>query len=246
MNIDFGLVSKYFPNRGFGFVTKTFFSGYQSEVFFHIKNIKRTHPDLAERLSNKEFIGGIYFWYETECTSNGEQVCVALKSVAISEVAIDNLSSLVDKMESKWRNIYSTIPIWLHEVTVDLVGADRASELSSERESLESGIIEYNRNQQKKSQDEIEFELLVIEIEPLGLVYSNELSSYIMTNKLCDKYQNISGIVRMEESGARWDFKGGFPVEIYARLCKRLELKDQGTRAKVVGFESFKDLKIMN
>lgn len=61
MNIDFGLVSKYFPNRGFGFVTKTFFSGYQSEVFFHIKNIKRTHPDLAERLSNKEFIGGIYF-----------------------------------------------------------------------------------------------------------------------------------------------------------------------------------------
>jgi len=61
MNIDVGIVKKYFSDRGFGFVTHTFQTGLQSEVFFHIKNLKRTRPDLAEKLDNEEAISSIYF-----------------------------------------------------------------------------------------------------------------------------------------------------------------------------------------
>ena len=48
-----------------------------------------------------------------------------------------------------------------------------------------------DHGQQKKTQDEIEFELLVAEVTPLGFVTSKELSSYIVKNKLYEKYGNI-------------------------------------------------------
>ena len=100
-----------------------------------------------------------------------------------------------------------------------------------------------DHGQQKKTQDEIEFELLVAEVTPLGFVTSKELSSYIVKNKLYEKYGNISGILRMEKSGIKWDFKGGFSKKIYARLCSRLGLNDEGTSAKATDFKSFKELK---
>lgn len=137
MNIDFGIVKKYFSDRGFGFVTHTFLSGHQSEVFFHIKNVKRTRSDLTEKLDNEESIDTVCFWYETENTSKGEQVRNVLKSEAIHNMDVDNLPSIIDKVEITWNNIDSTIPVWLREVTVDLVGVDRAREIDLERDALE-------------------------------------------------------------------------------------------------------------
>lgn len=283
MNIDFGIVKKYFSDRGFGFVTHTFLSGHQSEVFFHIRNVKKTRSDLAEKLANDESVDTIYFWYETENTSKGEQVRNVLKSDAIHNMDIDNLPSIIEQVEITWSDVDATIPAWLREVTVDLVGVDRAKEIDLERDALErerreleekerkereavqkmedakrekrrkerKALLEIEKvktqklNEEQKIQEEVEekeFEELVAEMKPLGITESREVSRYIMNNRLGYKYKNISGIVKMEQNGTSWHFKGGFPPIIYARLCEELGLSNQGTRARVVGFKAFKDL----
>lgn len=267
MNIDFGVVKKYFADRGFGFVTHTFSLESRSEVFFHIKSIKKTRPQLAERLANDDAVETVYFWYETENTIKGEQVRAVVASDVISERSNSNLAIFTAKVESLWRNIDSAIPAWLYEVTLDLVGENRASELSSERDALEEQWRkdeELRRKErealqrkeeemrqkiaeERRLQEEIEeneFEQLVAEMTPLGLKYSNQVSHYIVRKTLGHKYRNISGIVQMEKDGNEWAFKGGFPPHIYAKLCERLGLSDQGTRARAVGFESFKDLEV--
>lgn len=265
MNIDFGVVKKYFSDRGFGFVTHTFISGHQSEVFFHIRNVKKTRADLAEKLANDESVDAICFWYETENTSKGEQVRNILKSDVIQNMDIDNLQSIIEKVEITWSDVDSSIPVWLREVTVDLVGADRAKEIDLERDALEREKRELEEKRQKERdvlrkteeakrrklldeqniQKEIEkkeFEQLVAEMKALGITESKEVSWHIMNNRLGDKYKNISGVVKMEQDGTSWNFKGGFPPDIYARLCSELGLSNQGTRARAVGFKAFKDL----
>lgn len=265
MNIDFGVVKKYFSDRGFGFVSCTFRSSHQSEVFFHIKSVKKSRLDLAEKLDNEVSLDTIYFWYETKNTSKGEQVSNVLYSNAIHNMIIDNYFAFVEKIESVWSNIDSILPVWLHDVTVDLLGNDRANELRLTREKQEQERKELEEKKRKewearrkieeeklqkqieeqKIQEEIEekeFEQLLAEMKPLGLTKSQDVSQYIINNRLGQKYKNISGIVTMEQDGISWDFRGGFPSKIYARLCKELGLVNQNTRARVVGFKSFKDL----
>jgi hypothetical protein len=89
---------------------------------------------------------------------------------------------------------------------------------------------------------EDELEQLIAELIPLGFTHSNQVSKYIIQNKLGYKYRNISGIVKMKQDDDTWDFRGGFPNNIYAEICKRLGLKDQNSKAKAVGFKSFKDM----
>ncbi|MBI1923723.1 cold shock domain-containing protein [Candidatus Poribacteria bacterium] len=74
MPLDFGTIQNY-NERGFGFVSCTIWhSRYStSEIFFHIKKIKRKYPDLAQQLDNGSY-RGVSFWYETETTHRGEQV----------------------------------------------------------------------------------------------------------------------------------------------------------------------------
>jgi len=265
MNIDFGVVKKYFSDRGFGFVTHMFLSGHQSEVFFHIRNVKKTRPDLAEKLANGEHEDTICFWYETENTSKGEQVDNILKSDSIQNMDIDNLPSIIEKVENAWNDVDSNIPVWLREVTVDLVGVDRAKEIDLERDALERERKELEEQRRKerralredeeekrkklleaqRNQEEIkekEFEQLVAEMKALGITESREVSWHIMNNRLGDKYQNISGVVKMEQDGSSWDFDGGFPPDIYSRLCRELGLSNQGTRARAVSFKAYKDL----
>ena len=101
-------------------------------------------------------------------------------------------------------------------------------------------LIEKEKRLEKINDDE--FEQLVKEIIPLNFTTSTEVSSYIRNNKLGNKYKNISGIVTMEQEGRQWDFKGGFPSNIYAKLCSELGLKNKGSHARVVDFKSFKEL----
>jgi hypothetical protein len=98
----------------------------------------------------------------------------------------------------------------------------------------------------EKSQEEMEdqeFELLVAELQSEGFTQSSQVSSYIIQNKLGNKYQNISGVLEMKNSSSTWKFKGGFPPKIYAMVCERLNLGNKGTDSKVTKFTSFKDLK---
>jgi hypothetical protein len=97
----------------------------------------------------------------------------------------------------------------------------------------------------KVLRDEIEsneFQQLIAEMTPLGFTNSSQVSSYIMRNKLGLKYKHISGVVTMKKDGSTWDFKGGFPPEIYADICSALDLDNNGSYAKVVSFNSFNEL----
>ncbi|WHZ39259.1 hypothetical protein QNM34_14520 [Rahnella bonaserana] len=91
----------------------------------------------------------------------------------------------------------------------------------------------------KLEQDE--FRLLVAEVATQGFTNSGQVSQYIVRNKLGDRYQNISGFLEMKKADDVWDFKGGFPKHIFARLCQELNLVNNGSMARPGKFRSFKD-----
>ena len=268
MNIDFGIVKKYFSDKGFGFVSHTFLTEHQTEVFFHIKNIKKSSFDLAEKLNNSESIDTICFWYETEHTTKGEQVRNVVKSEVIQSTEFDNLSNLFNKVEEIWNDLNSSVPFWLRQATVDLVGDEQAQEIYLERIALEK---EHNKKKQQEQEasrkiieekyrkligkrkiqekreiqekiEKNEFDQLVAEMKTLGLTRSNQVSRYITDNHLGSKYKNISGILKMEQEGTTWQYEGGFSKKIYAMLCEELGLRNQGSKARAVSFTPFKDL----
>lgn len=93
------------------------------------------------------------------------------------------------------------------------------------------------------SLNEQEFNELVIELSALGFTHSSEVSEYIVKNNLGTKYKNISGVLLMKKCGDEWSFDGGFPPDIYARLCQKLKLKNKGSQARPGGFTPYKNVK---
>ncbi|WRH68065.1 MAG: hypothetical protein RSE13_07290 [Planktothrix sp. GU0601_MAG3] len=127
MTIDFGSIKSYNP-KGFGFVGRTF-SNPNGKVFFHIRKIKKKHPELAQKLDNSEAFETVNFWYEIETTEKGEQVSeLWLNAENIPQSYTDELSGLIQKVESIWKNVDSEKPSWLDLVTIELVGVDRGQE----------------------------------------------------------------------------------------------------------------------
>jgi hypothetical protein len=102
-------------------------------------------------------------------------------------------------------------------------------------------LTSQNSNLTKIEQDE--FRSLVAEVTAQGFTNSGQVSQYIVRNKLGDKYQDISGFLEMKKGGDVWDFKGGFPPRIFARLCHELNLSNNGSVARPGKFKSFKDSK---
>lgn len=261
MSTDFGLVSNYISERGFGFV-RGLLLGNSSEVFFHIKTIKKTDPQLAEKLVSDPLSEELKFWFETEVTPKGMQVRITLSPEQVRRGEITDPARLIESVESHWLNLGCQKPSWLDDVTSDLIGRVRANELSLAREHLETeekkkgelerkefeahAVIEQDKKQkqfdatrtQKKLEDD-EFQNLVAEMTQFGFTHSSQVSNYIVSNRLGYKYKNISGILQMELNGTTWSFKGGFPPKIYAKLCEELGLSNNGTRAKALAFESF-------
>lgn len=257
MTIDFGNVKSYDSNKGFGFVDHTF-HGSRNKVFFHIKKIKKKYPELAQKLDNNEDFEMINFWYEVEETEKGEQVGrIWMNTEDIPQSYKSELPSFVRNIEHLWKSIYHIEPTWLDLVTIDLVGIDRRDELSIEREKLktaeenrrkEIGFLRLSRIREiaeKYNLIEVEADelnQLLGEIRRLNFTHSSQLSVYIMKNNLGYQYRNISGILRMESEGNEWNFHGGFPPDIYKIICKELDLSNQGTTARAVGFTPFKDI----
>lgn len=256
MTIDFGSIRSYNTNRGFGFVGRTFFNP-KGKVFFHIKNLRRQHPELAQKLDNGEAFETINFWHEIETTEKGEQVSkLWVNAENIPQNYTHELCNLIQKVEYIWKSVGSPIPSWLDLVTIDLVGLDRRHELSTERDNLENQLKTAEEEQRRK-ENEIgriarehqlkrpeasELYQLLADMRPLNFRYSKQLSEYIVKQQLGSKYQHISGILRMREAGTEWDFRGGFPPKIYAILCKELKLDNQRTPAVPVKFTPFKDI----
>ena len=113
------------------------------------------------------------------------------------------------------------------------------------REAIRLGEAEWMANTQiekKKKIEEEEFLQLVAEIRTKGFTKSSEVSNYIVRNRLGSKYSHISGILELEDSESSWTYRGGFPPDIYARLCAELGLKSAGSNARVAGFTSFQEV----
>lgn len=90
--------------------------------------------------------------------------------------------------------------------------------------------------------EDAEFKALVEEVSAKGFTESKQVSSYIMANKLGRKYRHISGILELERGEDTWQYHGGFPPHIYARLCDALGLGQKPSDARVAGFKAFSDL----
>ncbi|MBD2440221.1 cold shock domain-containing protein [Nostoc sp. FACHB-110] len=261
MTIDFGSINNYHADRGFGFVGRTF-SNPNGKVFFHIKKIKKKHPELAQKLDNSEALETVNFWYEIETTEKGEQVSkLWLNADNIPQSYTHELCGLIQTVESIWKNVDSPKPSWLDLVTIELVGVDRRHELSFERDNLESQLRaaeeERCREAEALRENEItriankhrlektkadELHQLLTEMRPLGFTHSKQLSKYIVRYELGYKYPNISGIVIMEDGSTEWEFPGGFPPDIYKIICRELGLDNQRTNARVKRFDSWTDI----
>jgi len=257
--LDFGVVDT-FTDRGFGFINHTFYKYSSKNVFFHITTLKKVYPELVEKLNDSDSIKSVYFWYEFEESEEGKRVVNILEAKNIHKKYKDRLPKLIQVVEEIWKDMDFKTSDWLNKISIDLMGEDSTNKLIRKRKEEENKIeikqlalaIEkekYNKklaiqNEKYKLQIEIEdkeFKQLVEEMIPLNFTKSYQVSAYIMEKELGKKYKNISGIVTMEQEGRQWDFKGGFPPNIYAQLCSKLNLGNNGSYARVTGFKSFKD-----
>lgn len=119
------------------------------------------------------------------------------------------------------------------------IAGQRAAQ--QEAESARRKAIADQRAVQETAEEE-EFRQLVREMSAIGFTHSSQVSKYIVRNSLGYKYKNISGILQMELDGRVWDFNGGFPPKIYARLCNALGLGDEGSPARPGKFTPYKDI----
>lgn len=275
--LDFGVVDT-FTDRGFGFITHTFYKYSSKNVFFHITTLKRVHPELVDKLNDSDSIKSVYFWYEFEESEDGQRVVNVLEAKNILKKYKDQLPKLIKVVEEIWKDMDFKISDWVNKISIDLIGEDSTNKLIRKRKEEEEVVkrkkkrkeeekkkieikklalaiekekykrqskIEDKGFQQLYAQIEIEnkeFEQLVAEMIPLKFTVSSQVSQYIMKKELGRKYKNISGIVTMEQEGRQWDFKGGFPPDIYAQLCSKLNLGNKGSHARVTGFKPFKNL----
>ena len=276
MKIDFGKIERYIEDRGFGFISHTFAKQPRYEVFFHIKVLKRTHPELALELDSAASNRAIYIWYEYATTPKGREVVTFLTLQHLLQKHTDKTHLFIEAIKTAWTNIEKPMPEPLKKATFDLLVPDEANQLVEQRKMLE---IEKKRLQEEEREaeaarlkaiaaqmaeqqrieavqrqaiaeeiaakerlEEQEFRQLVEEMSAFSFTHSRQVSAYIVRNKLGWKYKNISGILQMKRNSDIWDFNGGFPPKIYARLCKELGLENQGSKAVPSKFTPYKDI----
>ena len=231
MEVEFGSFQRYVSERGFGFVNRLLSAPHKRDVFFHIRSIKKSNQNLANKLNNDEDICSQYFWYEIEKTEKGDQVSSIISQKDMKMKLANDLSTFIEKIEQVWMNINATPPEWLELAAKELAGESFVESLKAKRVTLLQEIqrerdLKRKEAERKKKEaeeaqrrlmaefakeretEEEEFRLLVEEIRSHRFTHSKQVSSYIMRNRLGDKYRNISGVVKMELEGNTWDFNG--------------------------------------
>lgn len=266
--MNFGVVDRYVSERGFGFIRSLLGENKNEDVFFHISTIKRTALGIAEKII-KSPSERVWLWFDVEETPKGYQVGRVFTSEQVQAGAIKDPSCLISDIERLWGDGNYQKTEWLEHVTTDLMGKSRLAELvlmrnrqEDERRERQEAIkrkaeahaakieleIKEIQAQQarwdeaerlKKEKENNEFEALVEEMQKFGFKESRDVSRYIVNNQLGLKYRNISGVVIMGQAGDHWKFNGGFPPDIYKKLCWRLGLVGRGSQAKVISFESY-------
>ncbi len=131
MVLDFGYIQKYNSQRGFGFVECTFNNQQpHKSIFFHIKQIKKKYPELAQQLDN-EIFQDVCFWYESEKTNKGEQIFTLW--VNANDIPEEHKKHFVSQIEKLWVNSKYNIPQWLESITTELLGVERTKNLKQEQ-----------------------------------------------------------------------------------------------------------------
>lgn len=267
MTIAFGKVEKYVAERGFGFVNNELPGAKGESYFFHIKDIKKERPDLVAALESgtgahfwyslKESPKGKVaapldqrFWDSNEHEAEHAAKLIEqywarthklpgwLESVTLQLIGADRAARLAHEwsvLEAERKRIAEEHRKLQEAQALELKAkqeAERAKRLAEEE-------AKRARKAAEDAAEEAEFEALVSEVAAYRFTESSQVSNYIVRNRLGHKYKKISGYLTMELDGRQWEFKGGFPPKIYARLCDRLGLGNNGTRAKVVEVETF-------
>lgn len=92
--------------------------------------------------------------------------------------------------------------------------------------------------------EEREVEQLVALFRGMGFNRSAQISHYIRKHRLGLRFPNISGFLKLtrDDDGLvdTWEFEGGIRPEFYAEVCNRLGLNNNGSTARVTGFESYR------
>lgn len=272
MNLAFGVVEKFISDRGFGFVTNELPGGKGESYFFHIKSVKKARPDLIAGLecgaetwfwfSLEESPKGKQAvpldqrqWnarkQEAECmVEQIEQIWARagalpswLDQVTSELLGTDRAMHLTQEraLSEAARKRIAEEQRKLQEAErlerVAKLEADRAKRLAEEE-------AQRAQKADEEAEEEKEFTALVAEIEALGFTSSAQLSNYIRRNQLGYRYKKISGLLTMESEGRQWNFEGGFPPKIYARLCGEFGFnKTRDPRSTPVGFVSFEEQK---
>jgi hypothetical protein len=271
MNIKFGVVENYLPDKGFGFVRNPLDQHKFIETFFHISTIKKSDLTVYRKLSIYTPSESLFFWYEHEKTPRGTQISRIIKKDELRSLLRSKFYGILLKniyvplIKTMWKEIEKEQPIWLEEISSHFIEEIELNKLKKERQKLirqkteadENRRIEDERlrkleEEKEEKQREIErlaeqkenqeFELLVAEMKTKGFTSSAQVSNFIVINRLGDKYKHISGVLKMENDNSIWDFNGGFPPKIYAMLCEKLNLGNKGTSSRVINFTAFKDL----
>ncbi|NQZ51525.1 MAG: hypothetical protein HRT95_15545 [Moritella sp.] len=243
--LEFGKVVKYFDN-GFGFIKCIGSDSYlcNKEVFFHIKAVKKFESDLVgfTNGSNKE----LYFWFTCKDGKKGKEV-VKFWSDAKS-IPQEHTLLILEKYAD---NLISTDKAPIKEIPTSftpMVGFNRIIQRTSakpihstKKVTIDAKSLAYKHSLTSVQSEELS--RLLIDMSEKNFRLSSELSKYITSNKLGNKYPNIAGIVTMSNDEKEWDFDGGFPSAIYRVICEELELTDKGTSARVIRFTSYQDQK---
>ena len=98
--------------------------------------------------------------------------------------------------------------------------------------------------------EEHEVNQLVELFHGMGFTSSTQLSRYIRDHRLGFQFPNISGFLELtrDDDGFAdtWEFEGGIKPKFYAEVCSRLGLSNNRSRARVSGFESYKQRNYIN
>ena len=93
--------------------------------------------------------------------------------------------------------------------------------------------------------EEHEVEQLVTLFQGMGFTRSAQISRYIREHRLGFQFPNISGFLELTRDDAgfadTWEFEGGIKPKFYAEVCNRLGLNNNRSRARVTGFQSYRE-----
>lgn len=136
MPVDYGSIQGYtndFEKTGFGFIERTLRQkqdASNNQVYFNIEQIRRKYPVLAQQLDAGNY-QGVSFWYTTERTDKGEQVIEMW--LEAGEMPLHFRQECIHLIRYLWGEIYSSLPIDIKRITVQLGGMELLNELQLDR-----------------------------------------------------------------------------------------------------------------